>query len=73
MVKDGYTVVMLRAILSPEMLVMLACPACYGKLILDESLIRCVQCGRRYPAEDGIPILLADRAISANVDERRDK
>jgi uncharacterized protein len=47
---------------SPEMLAMLACPVCHGGLVSESSEIRCIQCQRRYPIQDGIPILLADRA-----------
>jgi uncharacterized protein YbaR (Trm112 family) len=62
MVKDAYTVDMTHPGLSSEILAMLACPVCYGALIAAENRILCTQCGRRYPIEDGIPILLADRA-----------
>jgi uncharacterized protein len=47
---------------SPEMLAMLACPVCHGSLVFEADTIRCTQCQRRYPIQDEIPILLADRA-----------
>jgi len=47
---------------SPEMLAILACPVCHGNLIAEGNQICCIQCQRRYPIQDGIPILLADRA-----------
>jgi hypothetical protein len=66
MVKDAYTVDMvnegLSRALTPEVLALLACPVCHGALYAAGSEIRCAQCARRYPVEDGIPILLADRA-----------
>jgi uncharacterized protein YbaR (Trm112 family) len=43
-------------------LALLACPVCHGALYAAGSEVRCAQCARRYPVEDGIPILLADRA-----------
>lgn len=66
MVKDAYTVDMKDEGFSPEMLAMLACPVCHGKLVSENNQIFCVECQRRYPIEDGIPILLADRAQQAS-------
>lgn len=39
---------------------LLACPACHGELIWAKEEIRCAGCGRHYPIDDGIPILLLD-------------
>ena len=48
---------------------LLACPACLGTLRVDSrspgeevKALVCRGCGRAYPVEDGIPILLVDRA-----------
>jgi uncharacterized protein YbaR (Trm112 family) len=54
---------MSEEILSREVLTMLACPVCHGKLAIDNGRVCCEQCGRRYPIEDEIPILLAERAV----------
>lgn len=42
----------------------LVCPVDKGDLIQDEAASRlvCQVCGRRYPVQDGIPIMLVDRA-----------
>jgi uncharacterized protein YbaR (Trm112 family) len=49
--------------MNQETLSMLVCPVCHGTLAAEgNSSIRCTQCQRLYPIEDGIPILLADRA-----------
>jgi uncharacterized protein YbaR (Trm112 family) len=44
----------------------LACPACLGRLSLASSempeLLVCAGCGRAYPVDDGIPVLIAERA-----------
>jgi len=39
------------------------CPVCHQKLQLEASAVRCQGCDRHYPIVDGIPVLLADRAI----------
>jgi len=44
----------------------LACPQCKGPLAVDResSVVRCERCRRRYPVQDGFPILLVDEAVS---------
>ena len=45
-----------------KLLEILACPACKGSVELKGERIVCVQCGRRYPIQDGIPVMLVDKA-----------
>ncbi|HNT36780.1 MAG TPA: Trm112 family protein [bacterium] len=47
-----------------ELLKILACPVCKDKVEYDKKKneIVCTVCGRRYPVEDGIPIMLVERA-----------
>lgn len=45
-----------------EALEMIVCPVCKGRLGLEQSHVQCAQCGREYPIEDGIPVLLEARA-----------
>ena len=50
-----------------EVFDLLACPACYAPLAwlpgaAEDPAIGCIGCGRLYPVQDGIPILLADRS-----------
>jgi uncharacterized protein YbaR (Trm112 family) len=47
-----------------ELLDILACPRCKGKVALDEAgaYLVCAGCRLRYPIEDDIPIMLIDRA-----------
>jgi uncharacterized protein len=45
-----------------EVLEMIVCPACLGCLTLEQNVVRCTACGRSYPVEDGIPVLLEARA-----------
>jgi uncharacterized protein YbaR (Trm112 family) len=49
--------------LTEEDLRRIVCPVCHQSLRFEEAAIRCQGCGRRYPVVDGIPVLLADRAI----------
>ena len=46
----------------PELLAILACPKCKVRVELEQDRLVCVQCGRRYRVEDGIPIMLIDEA-----------
>ena len=46
--------------LDPQLLEILACPACHGTLRQEESELVCTACARRYPIRDGIPVLLVD-------------
>jgi uncharacterized protein YbaR (Trm112 family) len=50
--------------ISPELLEILACPACKAKVELkaDESGLKCVECKRVYPIRDEIPVMLVDEA-----------
>jgi len=50
--------------ITEEFVDMMICPACKGKVKLkpDNSGIKCVECRRVYPVEDGIPAMLVDKA-----------
>ena len=50
--------------LHPELLRILACPRCKGKLIYREveAVLDCETCRLRYDVRDDIPILLVDDA-----------
>ena len=52
------------AMVNKDLLDILACPECKGKVILDddETHLVCGTCRLRYPIEDDIPIMLVDRA-----------
>ena len=43
-----------------ELIEILACPVCKAPVRLDDETLVCESCGRRYPIEDGIPIMLVD-------------
>lgn len=47
----------------------LACPACLGDLRMEEARLVCAGCGRAYPVVDGIPVLIAGRAVGTNPSE----
>jgi len=48
--------------LDPKLLEILACPECKAKVVCEEGKLRCLRCGRRYPVEDDIPVMLLDQA-----------
>lgn len=50
--------------IDPELRAILVCPVDHGELTDDTeaSRLECTVCGRRYPVEDGIPVMLVDRA-----------
>jgi uncharacterized protein YbaR (Trm112 family) len=51
-------------VISAELLEILICPACHAKLVLqgDNGSLACSGCRLVYPIEDGIPVLLVQRA-----------
>ncbi len=52
-------------VLTQAQLDRLACPVCHGPLalMLEASAIDCKACRRRYPIVDGLPVLIASRAV----------
>ena len=50
--------------ISPDLLEILACPACKAKVELkaDGSGLKCAECKRVYPIRDDIPVMLIDEA-----------
>ena len=62
------------ATLAPDWLNFVVCPQCRAELeaVPDSGAaisVRCTACGRAYPIIDGIPILLADRAVEQIVED----
>ena len=45
-----------------ELKSILACPACKGDLVFEETRIICPKCRKAYPIRDGIPVMLEDEA-----------
>lgn len=52
-------------VVDPELLKIMCCPKCHGdlRLAVDNSSLDCLACGLKYPIEDGIPVMLIDRAL----------
>ncbi len=49
--------------LDKELLDILACPACRSEVRQSGDEILCTGCGRRYPIQDDIPVMLVEEAI----------
>ncbi|MGH7265431.1 MAG: Trm112 family protein [Candidatus Rokuibacteriota bacterium] len=45
-----------------ELKAILACPACKGDLLFEETRIICPACRKAYPIRDGIPVMLIAEA-----------
>jgi hypothetical protein len=45
-----------------ELRAILACPACKGDLLFEETQIICPACRKAYPIRDGIPVMLIGEA-----------
>ncbi len=48
--------------IDPKLLEILACPLCKTEVKLENERLVCVQCGRRYPIREGIPVMLIEEA-----------
>ena len=48
--------------IDPQLLELLACPACKTAVREDGDRLVCVSCGRRYPVREGIPVILVEEA-----------
>jgi len=47
-----------------KLLDILACPLCKTPVKQEGDRLVCIQCGRRYPVRDGIPVMLIEEAES---------
>lgn len=50
--------------IDPQLLEILACPKCKTsvKLTPDNNGLKCIQCHRVYPIQDGIPVMIVEEA-----------
>ncbi|WP_299236325.1 Trm112 family protein [uncultured Halomonas sp.] len=55
-----------------ELLALLVCPMCKGKLKFrrEEDELHCLYDGLAYPVRDGIPVMLPEEARQLSVDEK---
>ncbi len=56
--------------LPAELMEILQCPACRGRVIDGGDAVVCTECGLRYPIRDGIPHMLPEEATRPEEDER---
>jgi uncharacterized protein YbaR (Trm112 family) len=52
-------------VISPDLLNIMICPACGSAVREVNDSIVCTECRNQYPIENGIPVLLVDRAKKA--------
>ncbi len=52
-------------VLSKELIEIMVCPDCRGKVTEADGFVVCSSCGKKYPIRDGIPIMLINEAISS--------
>jgi len=45
-----------------DLLAILACPVCKADVCLKAEKLVCVQCGRKYPIREGIPVMLEEES-----------
>ena len=50
--------------LNKELIEIMVCPDCRGKVTETDDFVKCNSCGKRYPIRDGIPIMLISEAIT---------
>ena len=48
--------------MNADLLNILICPACGSAVREKDNAIECTECKRRFPIENGIPVMLVDRA-----------
>lgn len=62
-------------LINAELMEILVCPVDKAELkeLVEESKLECVECGRRYPVKDGIPVMLIDEAELPEGAKRDDK
>ncbi len=60
--------------LDQNLLNILACPACKAKIDYNKQLneLICQKCKLAYPIDDGIPVLLIDKARDLNANDNND-
>jgi len=56
-------------VIDEKLLAILACPVCKAPLQAEEQALLCTKTHVRYPVEEGIPILLADKAVPPHPEE----
>lgn len=48
--------------IDPDVMNILICPACKGKVVEKDKMIECQQCGLKYPIRNDIPVMLIEEA-----------
>ncbi len=57
--------------ISKELLDILVCPACKVKVVLEDEMLVCHNCGRRYPIRNDIPVMLIEEGDKHRIEPNR--
>lgn len=50
------------SLIDKDLLAILSCPACKGRVEERAASVVCVKCGRKYPVRNGIPVLIVEES-----------
>lgn len=56
--------------ISKELLDILVCPACKTKVVLEDEMLVCADCGRRYPIRNDIPVMLIEEGDKYRIERK---
>ncbi len=56
--------------ISKELLDILVCPACKTKVVLEDDMLVCSECGRRYPIRNSIPVMLIEEGDKHKIERK---
>lgn len=63
-----------QVVINDELLKILVCPKCKGKILKEQDFLVCYECKKKFPIKDEIPVMLIDEALPLEdeLDELKD-